>query len=115
MSLDPSLAIELGVDVNAEARLVGECLRGLRRQLVRPSPRHGVFRVVGDVNALRKGLRENGPVGVDVGAQVSVEALYAVPARRGVGPWGRTASCCGFDRPAGLFLLKAVGARVSES
>ena len=33
----------------------------------------------------------------------------------GVGPWGRTVSCGGFDRGAGLFLLEAVGAQVSKS
>ena len=33
----------------------------------------------------------------------------------GVGPWVRTVSCGGFDRLAGLFLLEAIGAQVSQS
>ena len=32
-----------------------------------------------------------------------------------VGPLGRTGSCCGFDRLAGLFLLETVWAEVSQS
>ena len=34
--------------------------------------------------------------------------------RTGVGPWGRTVSCGGFDRGAGLFLLEAAGAEIAE-
>ena len=32
----------------------------------------------------------------------------------GVGPWGRTVSCGGFDRGAGLLLFEAVGAEIAE-
>ncbi len=40
--------------------------------------------------------------------------LDTLRARVGVGPWGRTVSCGGFDLGAGLVLLEAVGAEVSE-
>ena len=44
------------------------------------------------------------------------KGLSAVQLSRdlGVGPWGRTVSGGRFDRLAGLFLLKAVGAQVAE-
>ena len=91
---------------------LGEAVHALRREIARQR----MWELFQDVRCSTNAARERSVV--DARRQAEREVGLSTGTldcpKPGVGPWDRTVSCGGFDRGAGLFLLEAVGAEVSE-